>query len=761
MSICFVSLGVAACDVNVNVNGGSGSTGGIDSVSPSDTESDDEGGSEEGSEDDSSDVDTDTDSSDTDTDTDSSDVDTDTDSSDTDTDTDSSDIDTDTDSSDTDTDTDSSGDVTEYETITIAEAIELCGEPGNITTERYCIRAIVKSVTNPQYGAMIIQDETGEIAVYGTYSADGSIGYAAMEEKPYKGDEVLLSCILQNYNGTPEVKNARLIEFTSNQGKVDESAYTDMTIAEAREAQEGDYVKVDGAVAQITYANGMKPSGVYLVDDTQSIYVYDADLAGRVQVGNIVTILAEKDYWILEKEESAAAKHGYNGCNQLTNVTVVSISNEDVSYNMDWVTETTVKEIMDTPLTEDITTTIYKVNALVEERPGEGFTNYYFFDIDGETGSYTYTQCNGGDFEWVRAYHGKICTVLLSVINYKSTDSACVARFLPIAIYDEGYVFDTAKAGEYAVKYHALDQFESVYNADPEKEMVTSVSSELLGFENATVSYASSNTDVVYFEEVEGKTIMHCVANGNATITITGTYNEKSYEATVDVVFIDPESIDYITVAEAIEVAPNQPDVGSVVTVRGIVGPSIVNKEGFYLFGEDGSMIAVLVNDTKEFAGLEIGHEVILTGERERYIKDDANAVAGQTCIVKAVIDVNLYGKHEYSTAKFEQLSAEEFYALDGKVDYSTKVYVVTATVVQEGNGYYTNLKLDVGNGNKISLYCSSAGQYSWLQDFVGQEVTLELAPCNWNDKGYWASCALAVYTEDGKILNTLYFDTF
>jgi hypothetical protein len=646
------------------------------------------------------------------------------------------------------------------EEITIAEALELCGEPGDITTERYYIRAIVKSVTNPQYGSMIIQDETGEIAVYGTYGLDGAF-YNTLTEKPYKGDEVLLSCILQNYNGTKEVKHAYLVEFTSNQGNVDESAYTDMSIAEARAAQEGDYVKVDGAVAQITYANGMKPSGVYLVDDTQSIYVYDGDLAGRVQVGDIVTILAEKDYWILEKEESAAAKHGYNGCNQLTNVTVVSISNEDVSYNMDWVQETTVKELMDTPVTEDITTTIYKVTALVEEHPGNGFTNYYFFDIDGETGTYTYTQCNGGDFEWVREYHGKICTVLLSVINYKSTDTACIARFLPIAIYDEGYEFDTTKAGEYAVKYHAIDQFESVYSADPEKEMVTSVSSELLGFEGAVVSYASSNTDVVYFEEVEGKTIMHCVANGNATITITGTYDEVSYEATVDIIFIDPETINYITVAEAIEVAPNNGD-DSIVTVRGIVGPSVVNKNGFYLFGEDGSMIAVLVNDTKEFAGLEIGHEVILTGVRERYIKDDNNTVAGQTCIVDAVIDVNLYGKHEYSTAKFiTDKTVADFSALDITKDYSTTVFVLTLTVEVIETPYFTKLNL-VSGDKEITLYCSGAAQYSWLTQFAGQEVMVEIAACNWNDKNdNWRGCALAVYTEDGKILNTLNFDSY
>ena len=88
------------------------------------------------------------------------------------------------------------GDTEEYPVITIAEALELCGEPGNITTERYYIRAIVDSILNPAYGQMRIKDETGTIDVYGTWSADGEIGYASFESKPVKGDEVLLHCIL-------------------------------------------------------------------------------------------------------------------------------------------------------------------------------------------------------------------------------------------------------------------------------------------------------------------------------------------------------------------------------------------------------------------------------------------------------------------------------------------------------------------------------------------------------------------------------------
>ena len=83
---------------------------------------------------------------------------------------------------------------------------------------------------------------------------------------------------------------------------------------------------------------------------------------------------------------------------------------------------------------------------------------------------------------------------------------------------------------------------------------------------------------------------------------------------------------------------------------------------------------------------------------------------------------------------------------------------MVTATVVKNGNAHYTNYKLTSGS-TTFSLYCSSGAQYAFLEQFAGQEITLELAPCNWNNKTYWAGCVLSVITEDGKVINTLNFD--
>ena len=653
----------------------------------------------------------------------------------------------------TDDDGKEDGNEDEYDTITIAEALELCGEPGNLTTERYYIRATIISIDNAQFGQMTIGDETGTIPVYGTYSADGEINYSAMAEKPYKGDEVLLYCTLQNFNGTKEVKNAWLISFKHVDVEIDESQYTDMSIADAREAEVGTKIKLDGVVARITYANGMIPMGVYLVDDTQSIYVYDGDLAQRVAIGNEVTVLGSKTYWILDSEKSNAQKFGYKGCCQLEDVTVLDIKTENTSaINFSWVEESTVKDILDTPVTENVTSSIFKVNALVKKVPGSGFTNYYFFDLDGETGSYAYSQCNGNDFAWLDEFDGKICTVFLSPLNAKSTSSSCYFRFVPVAVIDEGFKFDTAKAAQHAVEYFGVTQFLDSYTGNPAKELITSVSSELLGFENATLTYTSSDENVVYFTTENGKVIFNCKDAGKATVTVKGSFGGVDFSETIEITVLPNATYESITIAEA-----KGKEVGEKVIIKGIVGPSLVNKSGFYLFDGTG-MVAITLADASAFSELEIGYEVVLEGTRDCF-KDVTKTHAGQLAVSNCTIVANYYGEHDYHTFDFiTDKDLKYIYDLDENEQYSDKVYVVKATVTVEESQYYTNIFLS-GNGVNLRLYCSSASQYSFLKAFAGQEVTVEVAPCNWNNKTYYTGCVLSVTTADGTVvLNELNF---
>ena len=636
-----------------------------------------------------------------------------------------------------------------FECITVAEALAMTLSDGETTEERYYIRGTVTKMMNAAFGEMTLTDETGSIYVYGTYSEDGSLKYSQMTEKAFTGDQVLLHCTIKNHDGVIEINNARLIDFIPAELDADTTGYTEMTIAQAREAATGDKVLVSGVVAQITYAFGQVPSGVILVDNTSSIYIYSKDIAGRAAIGNTISVAASKTYWILEDEQNNASKFGYKGCNQLENAQLVSIDNSITAFDTSWIEETTVKDILDTPVSEDISSKIYKVAAIIHKVEGTGFTNYYIDDLDDQTGTYCYSQCNGSDYAWLDAFDGKICTVYVTALNAKSTSSDCFWRFLPIAVYDENFDVSTVNPAEHAVKYVGIDQFQATYTGDPALELITSVDSELLNFTGAALSYTSSDPSVI---SIDGN-VMHCLKSGTATITITGTYGDKTYSATVTITAeITQQSTSYPTVSDAIAAA-----VGETVTVKGIVGPSLVNKTGFYLIDDTG--VVAIEMDAATLATLKIGNEVVLEGVRHINTKGGTNYY-GQTTIQNCTVIVNNYGTHNYSTASFDgEISAEDFYNLDVTKDYTTSVYTLKATVVLEETQFYTNIYLSSGS-TKIRLYCSGASQYRWLQAYAGQEVTVEIAPCNWNDKKYYVGCVLAVVHEDGsKTLNTFNFN--
>lgn len=466
-------------------------------------------------------------------------------------------------------------------------------------------------------------------------------------------------------------------------------------------------------------------------------------------IGNKISVAASKAMWILDTEVSNANKFGYQGCNQLEDATLIENDEGEHDFDKSWITETTVKEIMDNPVSEDITTIIYKVTALVRRVEGKGFTNYYFNDLDGTTGSYTYSQYSGKDFAWLDEFDGKICTVYLMALNCKSVAAGCTYRFLPVAVEDEGFRFNTDDAAEHAVKYYGVDQFQSTYSGDPALELIETVSSELLGFENATLSYTSSDSSVI--SVTDG--VMHCHKSGTAQITITGEYNGKRYEEKVTISVKMAEQVDAGNVKSAIDAT-----VGEKVTIRGIVAASLVNKTGFYIIDETG-VIAVLT-DAETLATLKLGNEVVIEGTRAFEGKNE-DSVYCTTCLKNAKVVANYYGDHEYSTATFiTGKTLADFNALDVNEDHTTEVYIVKATIELIETNFYTSLKL-VDGSVSVNLYCASAGQYNFLKQFAGQEVTLELAPCNWSSKDKkYPACALAVYLENGeKIVNSLNFD--
>lgn len=599
---------------------------------------------------------------------------------------------------------------------------------------------------------MEIEDETGKIYIYGTYSEDGSVQYKNLEYKPDVNDEIVIYATLQTHSGQPEVKNAWLIDYVDSSTQFDVNEYEKMTIAKAREAEKGKKVLVSGVVSRKTYATGKKENGFYLVDNTSSIYVYDSSTVSKVEEGNTITLAATKDYWILEKEESFAEKYGYNGSCQLTKGHIVSNDKGNNNIDTSWVEETTIKNIMDTPVTENITNKIFKANAYIVKSQKEGYVNYYIDDLDETTGSYVYTQCNGSDLDWLEEFDGKICTVLVVAINAKSTISGCSWRFIPISVKDEGFTFDKANVGQFIYDYNVKTLFEDVYTGDPKIVVPVTASSSLLGFENASISYSSNNEKVAYFSEDEGALTFHTNEVGNAAITVTINYkNNAAFVKTFNVSVTLPDVTESITVKEAID-----SELNSIVTVKGIAGPSLVNKVGFYLIDESGAIAITASSET--ISSISLGNEVILKGTRSQLgvVQDKS---VGEIFLDNCKLVSNLYGKHDYSTASFDSSKTlADLAQIKATEDATAQVYVFEGTFEKVVQPKYSNMYVKNGD-TKIRLYCSNAAQYGWLDEFVDQTVTIEMALCNWNGKTYYTGCVLSVTVNGVKTMNTLVYN--
>lgn len=656
----------------------------------------------------------------------------------------------------------------EKKIYTIAELIAMMPSDGSATTERYYVRATIKSIDDAGFGSMTIEDPTGTLSVYGTYSADGAKRYSELDEKPVKGDTVLLYGTIQNYkNKTPEIKSGWIIEFTKGTPTWSEDDYTEMTIGEAREAAVDSLVKVTGVVSRITFADGMKPNGFIIVGDNSSIYVYDNQIAITVAIGNKITLLAKKTMFIASKEANSAKKFGYKGACQLIDGHLLSNDEATNDLDLSFAQEKTVKEVIETSPSANITSLIYHSNALIKrvQKEGQNFVNYYIDDLDGKTGSYVYTACDGNDFAWMDQYDGKICSVYYTALNAKSTSTGVLFRFLPIKIEDNNYQFDKADAPKFAVEYYGLEQFDTVYSADPEKEMLTSVTSDLLNFGTATLSYSSSNTDLAYFETgKDGKVIFHIKSGseGTATITVTGHLDgQTDFSKTMNIKITKPVDVSLaVNVKAAIDASK-----GTELLVKGVIGPSLVNKNGFYLIDETGSL-AVVMNSTDEFNGLQIGQTVYIKGKRDLF----ASARNGtpsyfESCMTGCQIVKNEFGNVDYSTASFiKGKTLADLIALPVTDNYHTaEVYVITAGLKFVSTKNYSNAYLKDGD-SEMRLYCTNASsQYQWINPYVDdtKTYTMEVAVCNWNNKNYYTACLLSITDSNGnKVMNTFNFNS-
>lgn len=643
----------------------------------------------------------------------------------------------------------------QFNCITIEEAIEIARKAGSTeTTEKYYVYGTIKSISNPTYGEMTITDGTNDLYVYGSTNEAGDF-YSKLEDKPVKGDEIVLYGGLKVYKDTPEMGRSVIKAFKHAKVEVDLTNFPLKTIAEARSLAKEANCSIKGTVAFITMANGYIPDGFYVVDKTGAIYVY-GEAAQQVKVGNTVTVAGTKDYFIAQNEQTNAQTFGYKGANQLKNATILENDNKTNKVDFSFAEEKTVKEIMNTSFSEDITSQVYKVNALIKKAPGDGFTNYYIDDLDGITGSYVYTKCNGGDYEWLDEFDGKICTVYLSAINAKSTATGCNWRFIPVGVVDENFKFNEQNAPEYAIEYHAKDQFKPEYTANPTLELITSVSSELLDIENVKLEYSSNNTNVVYFTTADSKVTLNTKDAGTAEVTIKATYKTYTKEYKFNITVKAAVNYEYTDVKTGIEA-----EVDEVVTIKGVVTSGVTNKPaGFYLTDDTG-IVAIELANAADIADIKIGDMVVVQGTRSYNI--NKGATTKQIVINNAKVVSNEFGNHNHSTESFVEMSAQDMLTNYSKKDQFTTAqgFIVEGTISKLATTYYTNYYFGVGSeqGTNIQVYAANGNQLAFLEEFVDQNVKVELLFSDWNNKGDgYRLYILAIYTADGKVINNINF---
>ena len=102
-------------------------------------------------------------------------------------------------------------------TLTVAQAIQQGNEKGHneYTSGKYYVKGKITKIENDFYGNMRISDGTGEILIYGTYINGKKYGEAA--SKPVVGDEITVYGIIGNYSGSPQLKNADITSFPTEE----------------------------------------------------------------------------------------------------------------------------------------------------------------------------------------------------------------------------------------------------------------------------------------------------------------------------------------------------------------------------------------------------------------------------------------------------------------------------------------------------------------------------------------------------------------
>ena len=488
-------------------------------------------------------------------------------------------------------------------------------------------------------------------------------------------------------------------------------------IKDAKLGVDGDYHYVYGIIAQFTYGYDTELGkdakvGFYLVDNTGSMYVYCGyGKLDDAKIGQAVLVNGEIAHFISQAEASQGAEIGYLGAEQLKADNIEIIDSGYTEIPDAGIETKTIKELATTNFRDnDLSGTIFRVNATLTYSDVSGTAVYYFNDPSMDYGIYTYSTISGREFDWLSDYVGKTSEWTIAVHSLRSKDEAW--RCIPIE-----YFRDVELSDEDNAKF-ALDrlekQFTKTYNSTTSIKLKTQ-DEKLL--DESVVTYTSDSNDHSISTTNEGIFLnIDSTKLGKFNVTINLSYKNKDYTRKVEIEVIEKVAFDGITIAEV-----NEKVEGEIVKIKGIYVRTAANCTGIYLADETD---IIPVYYTADFIPEDymIGEELIFEGEVLLDFTNKGNH-PGYKRLANARLISHDSTVHEWNTNLVD--GEKTISDMSSLTDDNVKdIYIVRGKVKTIVTDFYSNKQLlDPTDENKyIALYCSSAAQIGWLDEYEGVE---------------------------------------
>lgn len=464
--------------------------------------------------------------------------------------------------------------------------------------------------------------------------------------------------------------------------------------------------------------------GIVLADGTDTIYVYGPEVADSVQVGNKVKLTANFAQYIVKGEEAAAEKWQFTGGLQLEYPKIVSNDGKtDNSYLSKLIYDSSLANIENHPMNDNITSNLYKVKAKVHKVQEQGYFNYYFYDPNEVNSMYAYSNYNGDEYNWLAEFDdNKYHECVIMVVNAKCTMANTYYRMIPFAVDSKEYV-QTNSDRVNGVMVRALDSFNKTFYTTGVKQSIPTLKEDKL-YKDAKITYTSSDQEIAKITDTGfdllGKT-------GSVDVTVNVEYKDakKSVTTTLDI------KAKPIVATRSIDDILTNCEIDEEVAIEGIVvdyswlANSGTDRGVYYIQDSTGRTIMVQPNAQSIGTELEPGENVIFKGKLAvglgKFITFEQNfKINDGTLLFHDSAKNPLYKEIETKTI-------EELAALAPKNDPSMigRIYKTTYKVKLDVQPYYSNYVIySLDETVRFNAYSSNASVISFLDKYIGKTIT-------------------------------------